>query len=77
MCTGVHSTVVLDRAPSAETLRKFEEIDERKLTVTLLADGRAHVSCFSPVEPTHSELAFQLRNSSEKLKSDMALLRFL
>jgi hypothetical protein len=75
MCTGVRSTVVLEEAPSPEFLSKFGETDGRTVTVTLLDDGRVHVSCFDAVEPTHSDLAAALRQSSDRLKSDLSGLR--
>jgi hypothetical protein len=77
MCTGVHSSVVFDNAPNAQSLSDFEQASGsgRTVTVTELGDGRVHVSCFSPVESTHADLAGALRVSSDQLKLELAGLR--
>ncbi len=69
MCTGVRSSVTLDKLPEAETWKAFDGNPNYDVTVTRLCDGRFHVACFAAVAPLHPDLRNALRDKATTLRS--------
>ena len=64
MCTGVLSTIILDRRPAPDVLKPDAISSERVVTIANLHDGRVHVSCFTPLKCDHPTLLEALREVS-------------
>lgn len=71
MCTGVLSTVILDRRPAPEVLNAAAVGSDRVVKIADLHDGRVQVSCFTPLRCDHPSLLDALREVSLSQRRDL------
>ncbi len=74
MCTGVHSSVVLQALPLAEGWQTLGGRKDWTVTVSPLCDGRVHVACFAPVFNDRPDLMDALRVMAAEVKLELERL---